>query len=144
MFDALPTIESACTSGTPAFSIIDRLRVNRATAILVASGPITGSLSFQGSTTLRTFSSRRLRTHHTHPAIASTIPTGSIQIMLLDSVTRIWVGSGSCDPRFLNMPSKIGTTKVTIATTPRIAMTNTMTGYVVADLILPCSSASPW
>ncbi len=128
LFDACPTIESAWMIGTPAFSIIDRFRAKRATAILVVSLPKTGIFSLMGSTTFRYCSVWRLARHQMTAMITTSTRAGSIHHMLFEIVTRICVGSGSDDPRPLNMPSKIGTTNVTITSTPTIAMTSTIAG----------------
>jgi len=128
LFAAEPTIASACTSGTPAFSIIERPRLNRATAILVASGPKTGSFSLIGSTTRRTCSSLRFLIHQNQAMTPTMTISGRTQNMLFEIATMIWVGSGSSEPRLSNMFSKTGTTKVTIAMTPRIAMMRTISG----------------
>ena len=63
LFDACPTIASAWMIGTPASSIIERLRLKRATAIFVKILPKIGILSLIGSTTLRTLSLFLLRSH---------------------------------------------------------------------------------
>ncbi len=114
--------------GTPALSIIERLRLNRATAIFVASLPKIGSLSLSGSTTRRTCSVCLFARHHTTATITTSAIAGRIHHMFFEIVTRICVGSGSDEPRLANMLSKTGTTNVTMTSTPMIAMISTMIG----------------
>ncbi len=49
-----PTMSSDCRIGTPDFSMVPRLRVNRLSAILAEREPNTGIFSFSGSTIERT------------------------------------------------------------------------------------------
>ena len=128
LLDACPTVDSACSSGTPAPSIIERLRENRATAILVTSLPNSGARSLYGSTTLRTASVRRFRSHQNQPPITSATRSGNNHTMLWESPTRIWVGSGSSPPIEVNIFSKIGTMKAIMPITASTAIASTTIG----------------
>ena len=96
--------------GTPALSIIERLRAKRATAILVAILPNTGSFSLSGSMTRRNCSVCLFARYQITKMTTTRMIAGRIHHMFFEIVTRICVGNGSDEPSPLNMLSKIGTT----------------------------------
>src|SRR5436190_17522563 len=57
--DAPPTESSASTSGTPAANIVDKVRVQRATADLLTSAPNTGTFSSSRSIVFCILTERR-------------------------------------------------------------------------------------
>ena len=115
--------------GTPTASSVPRLRAHRLIASLVNSEPNTGSFSLRRSTLSRKFLLVRMAfLNALRPKKAPPSMIGRIQYMLCDSVTMIWVGSGSLPPSCLNIFSNIGTMNM-ITPVPRSSeKISTMTG----------------
>jgi hypothetical protein len=122
------TISSDWRIGTPEESRVPRLRAKRARASLAKRLPKTGSLSFNGSTTLRTCSVLPYFRHRMSPTIPSTVMIGMTYFIVEERKTRTWVGSGSSPPSSRNIPSKTGTMKTSMPMHMMIARMNTTTG----------------
>ncbi len=115
--------------------MVPKLRVNRARATFWNNGPKIGIFSNAGCTLERTASSFLCFPHQMLKATITTRRSGPSHFIMLDKWTRICVAQGRLPPRSLNICSKIGTMNSSMPTTARIAMANTITGYVIADLI---------
>ena len=114
--------------GTPAPIIVEKLRVKRAIANFVISGPNTGSLSLNGSTILRTRSVFLFLRHHTVNAMPPTMRRGRSHTIAFDRTTSTIVGAGSSPPKPLNIFSNTGTMKVSMPITATTAIIKTIVG----------------
>src|SRR6185295_2434393 len=127
--EAPPTESSASTSGTPAANMVDRVRVQRAIAAFLSSGPKIGALRLSLSMKICTASERfqASRKPYTAPPIAGKtmyqFATVQSEMPMMMSV-----GVGRSAPKLENTLLNAGITKIMITAVITIATTTIDTG----------------
>src|SRR3990167_518820 len=134
---APPTESSASTRGTPAANMVDRVRVQRATADFSTSVPKIGTRSSSRSMNICTFSLRRhaCMKKYTPPPMTPKINHHHLTKTSLMPITKR-VGAGKSAPKDEKTSLNAGMTKIMITVTTTKATMSTEMGYISADLIL--------